>query len=58
MDTLTWDGFTPNMVPVTLDNIVGGSIMVGFVFAVVYRRDVMSTGPATSDHDVEDHPSE
>jgi hypothetical protein len=27
---------------VTLGNIVGGSVMVGLVFAVVYRRDILA----------------
>jgi len=44
LDTLTWAGFMHNLVPVTLGNVVGGSVMVGLVFAVVYRRDVMREG--------------
>jgi formate/nitrite transporter len=42
LDTLTWAGFVQNLVPVTLGNIVGGSVMVGLVFAIVYRRDVVA----------------
>jgi formate/nitrite transporter len=44
LDTLTWAGFVHNLVPVTLGNIVGGSVMVGLVFAIVYRRDVLAQG--------------
>ncbi|HEY0488666.1 MAG TPA: formate/nitrite transporter family protein [Telluria sp.] len=35
---LLWSGFAANMVPVVLGNIVGGSIFVGVVFHVIYRR--------------------
>ena len=36
--TIRWSGFLANMVPVVLGNIVGGSILVGIVFHVIYRR--------------------
>lgn len=35
---ILWSGFISNMVPVILGNIVGGSIFVGVVFHVIYRR--------------------
>lgn len=36
---LSWSGFvTANLVPVTLGNIVGGSLMVGAVYWFVYLR--------------------
>lgn len=35
---LTWTGLVSNLVPVTLGNIVGGSVMVALVYYVVYRR--------------------
>lgn len=35
---LTWPGLVSNLVPVTLGNIVGGSVMVALVYYVVYRR--------------------
>ncbi|HET9204913.1 MAG TPA: formate/nitrite transporter family protein, partial [Burkholderiaceae bacterium] len=36
---LTWDAFlTANLVPVTLGNIVGGSLLVGAVYWFVYLR--------------------
>jgi formate/nitrite transporter len=37
---LTWDAFLlDNLVPVTLGNIVGGTVMVGAVYWFVYLRD-------------------
>ena len=35
---LDWAGFVSNLVPVTLGNIAGGSVMVALVYYVVYRR--------------------
>ena len=35
---LDWSGFVTNLVPVTLGNIVGGSLLVALVYYVVYRR--------------------
>ncbi len=35
---ITWTGFLHNIVPVSLGNIVGGSVMVGIVYSVIYRR--------------------
>ncbi len=37
-DTITWTGFFSNLVPVILGNIVGGSLLVGLVYYVIYRR--------------------
>lgn len=37
-----WSGLLVNMVPVVLGNIVGGSILVGVVFHVIYRRAAAS----------------
>jgi formate/nitrite transporter len=36
---LAWSGLVGNLVPVTLGNIVGGSIMVAAVYAVIYRHE-------------------
>jgi formate/nitrite transporter len=36
--TLTWENFLANMAPVTIGNIIGGSIMVGAVYWFVYLR--------------------
>ena len=35
---LTWENFLANLVPVTIGNIIGGSIMVGAVYWFIYRR--------------------
>jgi formate/nitrite transporter len=35
---LDWSGFAANLAPVTLGNLVGGAVMVGLVYWVVYRR--------------------
>jgi formate/nitrite transporter len=36
--SLAWAGFWSNLVPVTLGNIVGGSVLVGLVYHLIYRR--------------------
>ena len=36
--TVTWAGFFSNLVPVILGNIIGGSVLVGLVYHVIYRR--------------------
>ena len=38
ISALDWGGFIGNLVPVTLGNIVGGSVMVALVYYSVYRR--------------------
>ena len=35
---LTWGNFLGNLVPVTMGNIVGGSVMVAAVYWFVYLR--------------------
>ncbi|MES2385910.1 MAG: formate/nitrite transporter family protein [Polaromonas sp.] len=35
---LTWPGFFGNLLPVILGNIMGGSVLVGLVYHVIYRR--------------------
>jgi hypothetical protein len=35
---IMWLGFAGNLVPVILGNIVGGSVLVGLVYHVTYRR--------------------
>jgi formate/nitrite transporter len=35
---VTWLGFLGNLVPVILGNIIGGSVLVGLVYYVIYRR--------------------
>jgi formate transporter len=36
--SLDWPGFLANLVPVTLGNILGGSVLVALVYFVIYRR--------------------
>jgi formate/nitrite transporter len=36
--SLDWGGFAGNLIPVTLGNIVGGSVMVALVYFLIYRR--------------------
>jgi formate transporter len=38
VDVITWEGFFGNLVPVILGNLVGGSLLVGLVYHVIYRR--------------------
>ena len=42
--SLTLAGFASNLVPVTLGNIFGGSIMVAAVYYIVYRRPALVEG--------------
>jgi len=37
-NTITWAGFFGNLVPVILGNIVGGSVLVGLVYHLIYRK--------------------
>lgn len=39
-ETLNWAGFARNLLPVTLGNVVGGSVLVGLVYHLIYRRHV------------------
>jgi len=41
----TWAGFLRNLVPVTLGNIVGGTLLVAAVYWAVYRRERGETAP-------------
>jgi formate transporter len=36
--SLDWSGFIGNLIPVTLGNIIGGSVMVALVYYLIYRR--------------------
>jgi formate/nitrite transporter len=39
LDTVTWDGFLlDNLLPVTIGNVIGGALMVGAVYWLVYLR--------------------
>ena len=39
---LGWSGLAANLIPVTLGNIVGGSVMVAAVYYLVYRRHALA----------------
>jgi formate/nitrite transporter len=39
LEHLDWAGFAHNMIPVTLGNLVGGGVMVGLVYYIIYRRE-------------------
>jgi len=38
MANLTWMGFVGNLVPVTIGNIIGGSVLVGAIYWLAYLR--------------------
>ena len=38
VQAISWTGFISNMVPVLLGNIVGGSVLVGLVYYIIYLR--------------------
>jgi formate/nitrite transporter len=38
-ETVTWAGFFNNLLPVILGNLVGGSLLVGIVYHIIYRRN-------------------
>jgi len=40
---LTWMGFVGNLVPVTMGNIIGGSILIGVVYWLAYLRHERSS---------------
>ncbi len=42
LESLTWAGCFRNLLPVTLGNLVGGSVMVGLVYHIIYRRPTTS----------------
>lgn len=36
--SITWGGFASNLVPVIAGNLLGGSVLVGLVYHLIYRR--------------------
>jgi len=36
--SVSWAGFFGNLIPVILGNLMGGSVLVGLVYQVIYRR--------------------
>jgi len=47
LSTLDWIGFLHNLAPVTLGNIVGGSVMVALVYHVIYGKSSHSGRTST-----------
>ena len=43
-EAVTWTGFFNNLFPVIFGNLVGGSVLVGLVYHVIYRRAPGGTG--------------
>ena len=39
LTALSWTGFVRNLVPVTLGNVVGGSLLVGGMYWFIYLRN-------------------
>jgi formate transporter len=46
--SLDWAGFVRNLIPVTLGNIVGGSLMVAIVYHLIYNRALKSRPDAAA----------
>lgn len=42
---LTWGNFASSLVPVTIGNIIGGAVMVGLVYWLIYLRNRPRTEP-------------
>jgi formate transporter len=42
---LTWSGYVANLVPVTLGNVIGGSLLVALVYWAVYLRRAPEVRP-------------
>ncbi len=38
IDVLTWGGFISNLIPVTIGNIIGGSILVGMMYWLIFLQ--------------------
>ncbi len=39
-ESITWAGFFNNLLPVIFGNLIGGSLLVGIVYHIIYRRNV------------------
>ncbi|MGR5147896.1 formate/nitrite transporter family protein [Photobacterium alginatilyticum] len=44
-ESVTWLGFIWNLIPVILGNLVGGSVLVGFVYHIIYLREQPASKP-------------
>jgi formate/nitrite transporter len=52
-DSITWGGMLGNLLPVILGNLLGGSVLVGLTYHVIYRRQAtvgISPNPTTPPH--------
>jgi formate/nitrite transporter FocA (FNT family) len=38
LEALSWSGFAENLLPVTVGNVIGGTLLVGAVYWFVYLR--------------------
>jgi formate transporter len=45
---VTWRGMATNLVPVIAGNLVGGSVLVGLAYHVIYRRGARATAPTSA----------
>ncbi len=48
VSNLTWAGFVGNLVPVTIGNIIGGSVLIGMVYWLSYLRSDRAAEVAAS----------
>jgi formate/nitrite transporter len=46
LPAITWAGFAHNAVPVILGNLVGGAVLVGLVYHVIYQRSARTGEPS------------
>jgi formate/nitrite transporter len=45
---VTWGGVAGNLLPVIAGNLVGGSVLVGLTYHVIYRRGAVNAGGASA----------
>jgi formate/nitrite transporter FocA (FNT family) len=45
LGVITWRGMAANLVPVIAGNLVGGSVLVGLAYHVIYRRGQPAATP-------------
>jgi len=57
LDSLDWAGFLANMIPTTLGNLIGGAVMVGLVYWIIYRRDAPASSSTAEEDEGDDAPS-
>ncbi len=47
-DSVSWMGLLTNLVPVILGNLIGGSVLVGLIYHVIYRREQHTSDESSS----------